>query len=44
MDYFTGAVPCVICDRLTFDPQRVTCSDVCRDMWLGELGQVGGAR
>lgn len=36
---FECAVPCVICDRLVYGT-RITCSDVCRDVWLGELGAV----
>ena len=34
---FLGAVPCLMCDRLVYDPQRVTCSDPCQAMWLGEM-------
>lgn len=28
---------CVMCDREVGDTQRVTCSDICCDMWLGEF-------
>jgi hypothetical protein len=44
--YFTRRRPsdpvfaCVMCDRSVFGGERVTCSEVCRDMWLGDLGRV----
>lgn len=31
-------VLCVMCDREVCDGQRVTCSDICCDMWLGQIG------